>query len=63
MMKPDNLMSDKVICRGIVSPVLGHVSFHSLSLSLRGVVTHAAASGCGEANEGRVNRYVFSGFA
>jgi hypothetical protein len=42
--KPDNRISDNVICRGIVKP-------------------DAAARGCGEANDGFVERYVLSGLA
>ena len=44
MMKAESLNSERVICRGMVSP-------------------EEAARGCGEANDGFVDRYVFSGFA
>jgi hypothetical protein len=60
-MKPDSLMSDKVICSGIVRPVLYKVS--ELIIVVFEVEAYAAASGCGEAKAGRVNRYVFNGLA
>lgn len=43
-MKAESLISDKVICNGIVNP-------------------EAAASGCGDVNDGFENRYVFNGLA
>jgi len=44
MMKAESLISDRVICNGMVNP-------------------DAAASGCGDVNDGFENRYVFNGLA
>ena len=54
MIKADNLMSDRVIWSGIVRPELVMlVSFHQNSFIN---ITYAAASGCGEVNDGFVDR-------